>query len=44
MWWMYFIFVYENSTTEHVKSFYKKGNELKVNLIKMYYMHICKCH
>jgi hypothetical protein len=42
IWSMYFVYVYENRTTEGRRG--ARENAGGMNLIKIYCKHICKCH
>jgi hypothetical protein len=50
LWWMYFVFVYENRTQKLVEIILRRWEEglgktmEGMNLIKIYCKHICKSH
>jgi hypothetical protein len=50
IWWMYFVYMYENRTMKTYWNCSKKGEGRQerimegVNLTKIHCKHICKCH
>jgi hypothetical protein len=50
IWWMYFVYVYENRIMKLVEVVLRRGrrgrreNDEGMNLIEIHYKHICKRH
>jgi hypothetical protein len=50
MWWVYFVFIYENKIMTPVEIVLRRGGGKegrtmkRINLTKIYFKHICKYH